>query len=205
MRQPLTPVIHFGCPNSFVGIMLDRYEGGPQTMIILETERLVLRQFELDDAPVVFEINSDPEVVRYAEGVTPSSLEESIGHLRDGPLSDYAEFGYGRWALVLKPSNELIGFCGMKFIKELGLNEIGYRMARKNWGQGIATEAATATLEYARQELGMDYVIALIMEENVASIRVAEKLGMQSGGLIRFDGIDCLKYETHLQTRHDSD
>jgi len=174
-------------------------------MKILETERLVLRQFELDDAPVVFEINSDPEVVRYAEGVTPASLEESIGHLQDGPLADYAEFGYGRWALALKHSNELIGFCGMKFIKELGLNEIGYRMASRHWGQGIATEAAAATLEYARHQLGMDYVIALIMEENVASIRVAEKLGMRSGGLIRFDGIDCLKYETRLKANYDSD
>lgn len=174
-------------------------------MKILETERLVLRQFELDDAPVVFAINSDPEVVRYAEGVTPASLAESVSHLRNGPLSDYVEYGYGRWALVLKHSNELIGFCGMKFLKELGLNEIGYRMARKHWGRGIATEAARATLDYARRNLGMDYVIALIMEENLASIRVAEKLGMTSGGLIRFDGIDCLKYETHLCGAPDAD
>ena len=171
-------------------------------MNILETDRLILRQFTLEDAPTMFAINSDPEVVRYAEGVTPSSLDESIEHLRDGPLADYEEFGYGRWGMVLKQSDALIGFCGMKYLKELGLNEVGYRLERKHWGSGLATEAAGATLDYARRRLGMDYVIALIMEENTASIRVAEKLGMTSGGLIRFDGSDCLKYETYLQ-RHD--
>ena len=93
----------------------------------------------------------------------------------------------------------------MTVIKVLGLYEIGFRLASRLWGQGIATEAAAATLEYARRQLGMDYVIALIIEENVASIRVAEKLGMRSGGLIRFDGTDCLKYETRLKASYDSD
>ena len=163
--------------------------------VIIETERLLLREFVLSDGPDIFRINSDPEVVRYAEGVTPSSLEEQIGYLRDGPLADYSRYGYGRWAIEERDSGRLIGMCGPKMLSSLGDVEIGYRLQRDRWGLGLATEAALATRDHARDQLGFDHVIALIMRENAASVRVAEKLGMTCTGPIRFEGADVLRYE----------
>ncbi len=165
---------------------------------ILETPRLLLRQFVIEDAPAIFRVNSDPEVVRYAEGVVPASVDETLGHLRNGPLADYARYGFGRWAVVEKSTDELIGMCGPKFLAELGEVEIGYRLARDRWSRGLATEAATAALNYARDDLALDHLIALIMEDNTASIRVAEKLGMTPAGTILFEGAEVLRYEITL-------
>ena len=93
---------------------------------------------------------------------------------------------------------ELVGFCGIKFLPELGLNELGYRLKKKYWGRGLATEAASATLEYARNTLGLDYVIALIVDGNIGSVRVVEKLGMSQNGTEQYLGLDVMKYELNL-------
>lgn len=167
--------------------------------VVVETPRLLLREFSMEDAPDIFRINSDPEVVRYAEGVTPASLEETRGHLRDGPLADYARFGYGRWAVVERATDRLIGMCGPKLLPGLNEVEIGYRLERDRWGLGLATEAALATREYARDVLALTHVIALIMEDNVRSLRVADKLGMTCTGPIEFDAVVVLRYEVAFE------
>lgn len=163
--------------------------------VVIETPRLLLREFSAADAPDIYRINSDPEVVRYAEGVTPSSVDETSGHLRDGPLADYARYGYGRWAVVERGTDRLIGMCGPKMLPGLNEVEIGYRLERDRWGLGLATEAALATRDYARDVLGLDHVIALIMKDNAGSLRVAEKLGMTCTGPIDFEGVEVLRYE----------
>jgi ribosomal-protein-alanine N-acetyltransferase len=163
--------------------------------VIVETPRLLLRKFVVEDAPDIFRINSDPQVVRYAEGVTPSSVDETLGHLCSGPLADYATYGYGRWAVVDRLTGRLVGMCGPKFLAGLGEIEIGYRLERTQWGLGLATEAALAARDHAHDVLGMDRLIALIMEENAASLRVAEKLGMTCTGPLHYEGTDVLRYE----------
>jgi len=163
--------------------------------VIVETPRLLLREFGIEDAPHVFRINSDPEVVRFAEGVTPTGVEETLGHLRKGPLADYARYGYGRWAVVDRQTDQLIGMCGPKMLAGLNEVEIGYRLARDRWGAGLATEAALAARDYARDVLDLDHVIALIMRENTASRRVADKLGMTCTGTLEFEGVEVLRYE----------
>lgn len=163
--------------------------------IVLQTPRLVLREFSLDDASEIFRINSDPEIVRYAEGVVPSSIDETLDHLRAGPLADYADRGYGRWAVLERAAGQLVGMCGPKLLPALGEVEIGYRIQRDRWGRGYATEAAAAARDYARDILGLDHVIALIMEANAASIRVAEKLGMSCTGPMTFEGTRVLRYQ----------
>ncbi len=178
------------------GILSGNSPNGDRLLkMIIETRRLLLREFVIEDAAEVFRINSDPEVVRYAEGMTPSSVEETLGHLKAGPLADYARYGYGRWAVVDRGSDTLIGMCGPKFLVGLGEVEMGYRLARNRWGLGLATEAAAAALDHVRDELGLDHLIALIMEENAASIRVVEKLGMKYTGVVPFEGTDVLRYE----------
>lgn len=166
--------------------------------IEFETERLILRRIALEDTADFLDLNSDPEVVRYAENRVMKSLDEAREALIKAPLADYDKYGYGRLAVVHKDAQEMIGFCGMKYLPELGLNEIGYRYKRRFWGQGLATEAGEATLNYARDTLGLDYVIALILEGNIGSVRVAEKLGMKKNGTVRYLEFDAMKYERYL-------
>ncbi|MGI9264560.1 MAG: GNAT family N-acetyltransferase [Gammaproteobacteria bacterium] len=167
----------------------------------IETERMTLRRFTLSDAEAFLDLNSDPEVVRYAEKRVMQSMDEARDALRTAPLSDYEKYGYGRFAIILKENGELIGFCGIKYLPELGLNELGYRLKKKYWGRGLATEAARATVDYARDELCLDYVIALIVEGNTASVGVAEKLGMRLNGMAHYMDLDAMKYELHLGDR----
>jgi len=164
----------------------------------IETERMILRPFSIDDAKDFLELNSDPEVVRYAERTVMKSLDEARQALLSAPLRDYEQYGYGRFAVILKSGEELVGFCGMKFLPELNLNELGYRLKKKCWGRGLATEAAIATLRFAKDTLELDYVIALILEGNIGSIRVAEKLGMEQNGMAQYMGLNAMKYELYL-------
>ena len=163
----------------------------------LETTRLKLRLFTHDDLQVMHQLNSDPEVIKYADDPV-RNIEESRQRLEEGPLTDYKKYGYGRFAVELKETGNVIGFCGIKYLPEIDLPEVGYRFMKKYWGRGIATEAARVCAEFAREDLKIEKLIALIIPENIASIRVAEKLGMRKGRLIQIYGVDALQYEMML-------
>jgi len=164
----------------------------------LETERLRLRLFNLDDIQITFELGSDPEIIRYAEPEPLKDLQEARQCLEEGPLADYKKYGYGRFAVELKETGKVIGFCGIKYIEEIDLPEVGYRYLTEYWGRGIGTEAAKACVEFARDDLKIKKLVALIIPENTASIRVAEKLGMTKGPLIHVYDVDALQYEMML-------
>ena len=163
----------------------------------LETERLRLRHFTYDDLQIMFELSSDPEVIKYAD--TPvKDMEETRQRLEQGQLSDYKKYGYGRFAVELKETGKVIGFCGIKYLPEIDLPELGYRYLPAYWGKGIGTEAAQACVEFARDDLQIKKLIALIIPENIASIRLAEKLGMKRGPTIHIYDVDAYQYEMTL-------
>jgi len=163
----------------------------------LETERLRLRLFTLDDLPAMYELSTDPDVIKYAD--TPvKDMAEARQRLEQGPLADYQKYGYGRFAVELKETGEVIGFCGIKYLPEIDLPEVGYRYLKEYWGRGIGTEAAKACVRFARDDLKVNKLVALIIPENIASIRVAEKLGMSRGPLIHVYDEDVLQYEMKL-------
>ena len=163
----------------------------------LETARLRLRLFTPEDVRIMFRLSTDPDVIKYAD--TPAKdMAEARQRLQDGPLSDYEKYGYGRFAVEWKETGEVIGFCGIKYLPEIDLPEVGYRYLKEYWGRGIGTEAAQICVEFARDDLEIEKLIALIMPENSASIKVAEKLGMIKGPLIHIDGIDAYQYEMML-------
>lgn len=149
-------------------------------MIVTETDRLHLRHFCMDDLDVVSRILSDPEVMHYSTGLY--SVEQTRRWI-EGCLEDYTpeRWGFGLWGVIVKETGELIGYCGLTQFDDIDGRpevEIGYRLARSHWGQGIATEAALATRDYAFSHLGIDRLISLIEEKNIASVRVSEKIGM---------------------------
>lgn len=157
-----------------------------------ETPRLAHRAFQTGDADSLFALNSHPEVMRYT-GEPPA---ESVEAVRDA-IDNYPDFkavGYGRWACVLKESQRIIGFCGLKHLDDLGETDIGFRFLPEYWGQGLATEAAAACLDFGFEEIGLDRIIGLVLPQNRASIRVLEKIGLQPDGKIELDGLSALRY-----------
>jgi Acetyltransferases, including N-acetylases of ribosomal proteins len=144
--------------------------------VVLETERLRLREFTPKDAQSMFDLNADPEVIKYTGDLPFESVEQAKAFLQN--YNDYQENGFGRWAMITKTENEFIGWCGLK-LNEEELIDLGFRVFRKHWNKGYASEAAKACIQYGFETLGFDQIIGRVLSENAASIKVLEKLGMQ--------------------------
>ena len=149
-------------------------------MQITETDRLILRQFTPDDLDVLAALFADPEVMRFSLGV---KTREQVHELLDRAIRNYAPdgWGFGLWAAVLKRTSDVTGYCGLSRFDDVDGQpeiEIGYRHFPAYWGQGIGTEAATAVRDVAFGKLGLTRLICMIEAENIASVRVAEKIGM---------------------------
>lgn len=160
----------------------------------IETSRLRLRPFTLQDVGPSYEMNLDPEVSRYTGDGGVISRAELERRIREDVLGDYAKYGYGRLAVEWKATGEWIGFAGLKYLPDLGEVDLGYRFLRRFWGKGIATEASRACLDYGFETLGLQRIIALVLHENAASIRVVEKLGFRYEKDIEEDGLWARQY-----------
>ena len=143
--------------------------------MILETPRLVLRTMQQDDLDGLLGIFSDPNVMASFHEA-PFTREQMQGWLQRN-LDHQNEFGYGLFSVILQDSGVLIGDCGLERMDVAA--EVGYDFRSDYWNQGYATEAATAVRDYAFQTLQLPHLISLIRVGNLASKRVAEKIGMQ--------------------------
>lgn len=143
--------------------------------MILQTRRLTLREFNVSDARNMFLLNADPEVLRYTGDVSFTDSADAGNFLQK--YSDYKRNGYGRWAVIETDSNEFLGWCGLK-LHENGETDIGFRLMKKYWNRGFATEAAKACLDYGFGKLKLESIIGRAMKDNLASIRVLEKIGL---------------------------
>jgi ribosomal-protein-alanine N-acetyltransferase len=146
-------------------------------MAVIETERLLLREFVPEDVDALASVISDAETMRfYPAPRDRPGVESWIERNR----RRYREDGHGLWAMVLKSSGEMIGDCGLarQTVDEIDEIEIGYHVRRDMWGRGLAPEAAAACRDYGFAHLGAGRLIALIRPENLPSRRVAEKVGL---------------------------
>jgi ribosomal-protein-alanine N-acetyltransferase len=145
--------------------------------VVIETQRLLLRTFEKEDAPLIYALNLDPEVIRYT--LDPIRNIEHAGQvLEQVILPQYALYNHGRWAVHTKPDLEFIGWCGLKARPERNEIDLGYRLIKIAWGKGYATEAAWACIQYGFEKLHLQRIIGRAMPENKGSLRVLEKCGM---------------------------
>lgn len=160
---------------------------------ILETDRLILRQFKEEDAHAFFELNSDPEVIRYTGDEAFENLQAARAFIL--AYEPYKRDGFGRWAVELKATNEFVGFCGLRLL-ESGEVDLGFRFHRKHWGQGYATESAKACLSYGFNKLNLKRIIGRAALENKASIAVLEKIGMSYS-----HGGDCHGQQAAIYTK----
>jgi RimJ/RimL family protein N-acetyltransferase len=148
--------------------------------MLLTTERLLIRQVQIADHAALCRVFGDPEVMRYGDGVQTEAWVH--GWLRTCLEHSYRAWGFGPYAVVERARRAVIGYCGLFAFPDINGRpeiEIGYRLERAAWGNGYATEAACAVRDYAFAILQIPRLIALIDPANVASIRVAEKIGMR--------------------------
>jgi len=163
-------------------------------IVPLETERLILDEWRSSDWRDFRPIAQDPEVMRYITGGAPWN-EEQIRNFVDRQVQLYAERGFCRWRLLERATGELIGFCGAGFWRD-GLDpEIGWWLARRHWGRGLATEAAQCALRDVFERIGLERVVSVAMVGNAASRRVMEKLGLHPAGEFENQGIKLIRYE----------
>ena len=158
---------------------------------ITESKRLMLREFKLSDALSMFELNNDPEVIRYTGDGPFQSISEAGKFIEN--YSDYRKNGYGRWAVISKETGDFLGWCGLK-LNEEGMKDIGFRFFRAHWNKGYATESALAVLRYGFNKLHMKEIIGRAAVENNSSIRVLEKLGMKFWKIGSCQGIENSVY-----------
>ncbi len=173
-------------------------------MQLFETERLVARQLSHQDVPVLTEILSDPEVMKYSlAGVCD---KEATRKFIDWCLECYSSHGIGPWALSEKESGDLIGFSGVgpELVGEIEEINLGYRLARRFWSQGFATEAVKGVIQYAFDQKHCESVVVIIEPEHTASVRVTEKAGFRDytvhefhNRLVRLYRITCEDWALH--------
>ena len=143
------------------------------------TDRLILRSWQDEDRAPFAAINNDPEVMRYFPEVQSRSMSDASVDRR---MAHDEKHGFCFWAVEVRESEAFAGFVGMEYIHDgipyAGSLEIGWRLAKEFWGQGLAPEGARACLTYAFSALKVPHIISFTSENNKPSRRVMEKLGM---------------------------
>ena len=164
----------------------------------LETERLLLRELLPTDDVGMFELDSNPQVHIYLGNKPVTSIEqvrEAIANIRQ----QYLENGIGRWAVILKETNEFIGWSGLKLEKNVNgyqtFYDLGYRFIQKHWGQGYAYETAKAFVDFGFNDMKLEKINAYADFDNLASRRVLEKVGMHFVNAFDDEGTQEAWYE----------
>ncbi|PKF74151.1 GNAT family N-acetyltransferase [Chryseobacterium sp. PMSZPI] len=166
--------------------------------MILETERLILRPFEDTDFERMFLMDSDPEVMKYL-GKPVTNVEESKEAIRM-IQKQYKENGVGRLAVIEKESGLMIGWSGLKLLKQpinghVNTLDLGYRFIPEFWGKGYAMETAKVSLAYGFNELGANTIYAYADSGNTGSNYILTKLGFENTGEFEDSGVKCFWYE----------
>ena len=159
-------------------------------MIVLETERLFLRQFSTGDAEFILALLNEPSFIQNIGDRGVRTLADASAYILNGPVASYAKNGFGLYVVLLKETNESIGMCGL--IKREGLEDvdIGYAFLPKFWSRGYAVEAAQAVKAYAKEVAGLNRIVAITDPANEGSVRVLEKLGLRFEKMVRLSEDD---------------
>jgi ribosomal-protein-alanine N-acetyltransferase len=164
----------------------------------IETERFVLRNLETTDAQGMFELDSDPDVLIYLGNNPLSSIEQSK-KIIESVHKQYKKNGIGRWAIIDKNTNEFIGWTGLKYEEnvreDFNYYDLGYRLKKKFWEKGIATETSLISLNYGFSELKLKKISATAHVKNIPSNKVLQKVGFTFKELILIDNEPCNWYE----------
>lgn len=152
---------------------------GNYKAVEIETDRLVLRPFELEkDLEAYGAIMGDYEVARWLAKGESYSLQD-VERIINYDINHWIKYGYGTWAVTDKDTGALLGHCGLNFIPNISEVEVLYAFGRNAWGKGYATEAAKASLDYGFQKAGLNTVIGIAKPMNESSQKVMKKIGLE--------------------------
>jgi RimJ/RimL family protein N-acetyltransferase len=155
---------------------------------LLETDRLRLREFTIDDADLMLEILNEPGFIRYVADRNVRTTREAAAYLAEKILPSYANFGFGFYVVELKENGTPVGMCGLVKRDTLEDPDVGFSIFERFWGKGYASEAAAAVVAYAREKLGLSRIVGITAPDNLRSAAVLEKLGLRFEKMIQLPG-----------------
>ena len=164
--------------------------------VVIETERLLLRTFSETDASLIYELNLDPDVTRYTHDPV-KDLAHATEILEKTIIPQYALYNHGRWAVHLKATLDFLGWCGLKYRAELNEIDLGFRFKKEFWGKGFATEAAYASIKYGFEKIGLQRIVGRAEIDNIGSLKVLKKCGMNYIGDEEVEGYPVKTYELY--------
>lgn len=169
-------------------------------MNILETERLLIRQFTEEDAEFILELLNDPSFIKNIGDRNIRTLEDARAYVLNGPVTSYAKNGFGLSLVILKDTGASIGMCGLIKRDTLDNVDIGYAFLPRYWSKGYAVESALAMKAYAKDVVGLKKLVAIIDPANAGSIRLIEKIGLTFEKMVKLseDDIELKLFSTDL-------
>jgi RimJ/RimL family protein N-acetyltransferase len=150
-----------------------------RSMVVLETERLTLRDAVLDDAEFMLRLLNEPSFLRFIGDRGVRTLEDAQRYIADRLIESYVRNGFGLWVVERKESPGPIGICGLVKRDALPDPDIGFAFLPEYWFSGYAFESAASVTAYAFGLLGLPRLLAVVNADNAASIRLLEKLGLR--------------------------
>jgi RimJ/RimL family protein N-acetyltransferase len=157
---------------------------------VIETERLVLRRLNADDAEFIVKLLNQPSFLRFIGDKEVRNNVDAVRYIQTGPVASYERFGFGLYLVELRETKVPIGMCGLLKRDSLPDIDIGFAFLPDYWSQGYAFESAAAVLSYGRKVLGLERIVAITSLDNDASIKLLEKLGLKFERLIKLSPDD---------------
>ncbi len=154
-------------------------------LIVIETERLALRELVADDAAFMLELLNEPAFLRHIGDKGVRDLKDARDYIAKGPGASYRQRGYGLYRVGLRAGDAAVGICGLVKREALDDPDLGFAFLARYRSQGYASEAAAAVLDHGRSVLKLDRIVAITTPENRASRAVLEKVGLRIEGMIR--------------------
>ncbi|MEW6405914.1 MAG: GNAT family N-acetyltransferase [Chloroflexota bacterium] len=167
---------------------------------LLETPRIILRPFQLDDLNALKAILDEPGIFRYFPNQSPWP-EEKVRKYVVHHTDHWRERGYGHWAMALRETGQIVGWNGLEFLPDTNETEIGYVLSTAYWGRGLSTEAGRMIIDFGLNTVGLTEIIGLTHPENIASQRVLEKCGLAFTRRQVYFGMDMFRYAVLAQNK----
>ena len=160
----------------------------------LRTPHLLLRGWMPDDAEAWFNILQEEGILRYFPNPVPPGREKADAYIAHH-LAHWEHYGYGHWAVVTQDDGHVVGWAGLEHLPELGETEVAYLLSRRVWGHGYASEAARAAIRFGFETAGLEAIIGLVHQDNIASISVLEKCGLRYADRVTLWGMSLRRYQ----------
>lgn len=159
-------------------------------MIVLETERIVLRWFDIKDAPFILELVNDPAWIQFIGDKRIKNLDDAKKYILNGPVDMYNKMGFGLYLVERKEDLTPLGMCGLIKRDSLEDVDIGFAFLEKFRSKGYGFESASAVIDYGVQNLGMKRIVAITTIDNINSGKLLEKVGLQFEKIVSDSGED---------------